>query len=150
LNGDGRTDVALSRGPNYTSKIGILYQIDSPNLFSNFNEIPAYDLPEPIKISDIVYGIAQGRYLKIYMLDGSEYFITDKGVSQLYEMLKDMNFARISRSVIINFENVNTIGDEIIMTDGVKLKSSRRMKKQIQEDFFNYMCKVARVERADR
>lgn len=33
------------------------------------------------KISDIVYGIAQGRYLKIYMLDGSEYFITDKGVS---------------------------------------------------------------------
>ena len=102
------------------------------------------------KISDIVYGIAQGRYLKIYMLDGSEYFITDKGVSQLYEMLKDMNFARISRSVIINFENVNTIGDEIIMTDGVKLKSSRRMKKQIQEDFFNYMCKVARVERADR
>ena len=47
-------------------------------------------------------------------------------------MLKDMNFARISRSVIINFENVNTIGDEIIMTDGVKLKSSRRMKKQIQ------------------
>ena len=102
------------------------------------------------KISDIVYGIAQGRYLKIYMLDGSEYFITDKGVSQLYEMLKDMNFARISRSVIINFENVNTIGDEIIMTDGVKLKSSRRMKKQIQEDVFNYMCKVARVERADR
>lgn len=102
------------------------------------------------KISDIVYGIAQGRYLKIYMLDGSEYFITDKGVSQLYEMLKDMNFARISRSIIINFENVNTIGDEIIMTDGVKLKSSRRMKKQIQEDFFNYMCKVARVERADR
>ena len=82
------------------------------------------------KISDIVYGIAQGRYLKIYMLDGSEHFITDKGVSQLYEMLKDMNFARISRSVIINFENVNTIGDEIIMTDGVKLKSSRRMKKQ--------------------
>ena len=78
------------------------------------------------------------------------YFITDKGVSQLYEMLKDMNFARISRSIIINFENVNTIGDEIIMTDGVKLKSSRRMKKQIQEDFFNYMCKVARVERADR
>lgn len=69
------------------------------------------------------------------MLDGSEYFITDKGVSQLYEMLKEMNFARISRSVIINFENVNTIGDEIIMTDGVKLKSSRRMKKQIQEDF---------------
>ena len=53
LNGDGRTDVALSRGPNYTSKIGILYQIDSPNLFSNFNEIPAYDLPEPIKISDL-------------------------------------------------------------------------------------------------
>ena len=102
------------------------------------------------KISDIVYGIAQGRYLKIYMLDGSEYFITDKGVSQLYEMLKDMNFARISRSIIINFENDNTIGDEIIMTDGVKLKSSRRMKKQIQEDFFNYMCKVARVERADR
>ena len=39
---------------------------------------------------------------------------------------------------------------KIIMTDGVKLKSSRRMKKQIQEDFFNYMCKVARVERADR
>ena len=29
-------------------------------------------------------------------------------------------------------------------------KWSRRMKKQIQEDFFNYMCKVARVERADR
>ena len=102
------------------------------------------------KISDTVYGIAQGRYLKKYMLDGSEYFITDKGESQLYELLKYMNFARISRSVIINCENVNTIGDEIIMTDGVKLKSSRRMKKQIQEDFFNYMCKVARVERADR
>lgn len=101
------------------------------------------------KISDIVYGIAQGRYLKIYMLDGSEYFITDKGVSQLYEMLKDMNFARISRSVIINFENVNTIGDEIIMTDGVKLKSSRRMKNKYKK-IFNYMCKVARVERADR
>lgn len=87
------------------------------------------------KISDIVYGIAQGRYLKIYMLDGSEYFITDKGVSQLYEMLKDMNFARISRSIIINFENVNTIGDEIIMTDGVKLKSSRRMKNKYKKIF---------------
>lgn len=77
----------------------------------------------------------------------------DMGVipgAEVTVMLKDMNFARISRSVIINFENVNTIGDEIIMTDGVKLKSSRRMKKQIQEDFFNYMCKVARVERADR
>ena len=51
-------------------------------------------------------------------------------------MLKDMNFARISRSVIINFENVNTIGDEIIMTDGVKLKSSRRMKKTNTRRFF--------------
>ena len=28
-------------------------------------------------------------------------------------MLKDMNFARISRSIIINFENVNTIADQI-------------------------------------
>ena len=71
---------------------------------------------------------------------GSEYFITDKGVSQLYEMLKDMNFARISRSVIINFENVNTIGDEIIMTDGVKLKSSRRMKKTNTRRFFLIIC----------
>ena len=26
------------------------------------------------KISDIVYGIAQGRYLKIYMLDGERIF----------------------------------------------------------------------------
>ncbi|WP_455720716.1 LytR/AlgR family response regulator transcription factor [Agathobacter sp.] len=102
------------------------------------------------KISDIVYGIAQGRYVKIYLLDGSEYFIIDKGVSQVYEMLKDMDFARISRSVIINFENVNTISDEIIMTNGVKLKCSRRMKKQIQEDFFYYMCKVARIERTGR
>ena len=25
-----------------------------------------------------------------------------------------------------------------------------KTRKQIQEDFFNYMCKVARVERADR
>ncbi len=97
-----------------------------------------------IKISDIVYGSAQGKYTKVYTLSGSEYFITDKGISQLYEMLKDKGFTRISRSLLVNMENVSTIGDKITMANGLQLKYSRRRKTQIQKEYLDYMCKIVK------
>ncbi len=53
VNNDGKKDVVLSRGPNNTSKIRILHQTSSPNLYTDQGEIPAYELPEAIKIGDL-------------------------------------------------------------------------------------------------
>lgn len=54
LNNDGKNDIAYSKGGNRPdSKIGILYQNGSPQLYDNPSEIAAYDIPEPIEIADL-------------------------------------------------------------------------------------------------
>lgn len=54
LNNDGKNDIAYSKGGNRPdSKIGILYQNSTPQLYDNPLEIAAYDIPEPIEIADL-------------------------------------------------------------------------------------------------
>ncbi|WP_448932463.1 T9SS type A sorting domain-containing protein [Flavobacterium sp.] len=54
LNNDGKNDIAYSKGGNRPdSKVGILYQNNTPQLYDSPVEIAAYDVPEPIEIADL-------------------------------------------------------------------------------------------------
>lgn len=54
LNNDSKPDVAYSKGGNSpNSKIGILYTNNSPEIYQPTIELPTYDIPEPVCISDL-------------------------------------------------------------------------------------------------
>ncbi|WP_312418805.1 T9SS type A sorting domain-containing protein [Epilithonimonas sp.] len=55
INNDSKNDIIMSRiGPGEgQAKIGIKYQIDSPTLFSSTTEIPAYEIPGPVRVADL-------------------------------------------------------------------------------------------------
>jgi len=53
LNNDGKKDVVLSKAVNYESKIRILHQTTDNNLYVDNGQIPAYELPGPIKVADL-------------------------------------------------------------------------------------------------
>lgn len=53
LNGDHKIDIATTKSENDKSKVKILYQNESANLFDNYTEVSAYELPDCIKIADL-------------------------------------------------------------------------------------------------
>lgn len=53
VNNDGKQDLILCKGPNGTSKIRILHQITGSAIYADQGQIPAYELPDVVKVADL-------------------------------------------------------------------------------------------------
>jgi hypothetical protein len=53
VNNDGKQDLLLCRGPNGTSKIRILHQVTGSTLYADQGEMPAYELPDALRVADL-------------------------------------------------------------------------------------------------
>jgi len=53
VNNDGKKDLLLCKGPNGTSKIRIIHQVSGSSIYADQGEIPAYELPDAVKVADL-------------------------------------------------------------------------------------------------
>ncbi len=53
VNNDGKQDLLLCRGPNGTSKVRILHQVTGSSVYSDQGEMPAYELPDALRVADL-------------------------------------------------------------------------------------------------
>lgn len=53
VNNDGKQDLILCKGPNGTSQIRILYQISGSAVYADQGQMPAYELPDAVKVADL-------------------------------------------------------------------------------------------------
>lgn len=53
INNDTKMDLILCKGSNGNSKIRILHQVSGSALYADQGEIPAYELPDAVKIADL-------------------------------------------------------------------------------------------------
>lgn len=53
INNDAKKDLILCKGSNGNSKIRILHQVSGSALYADQGEIPAYELPDAIKVADL-------------------------------------------------------------------------------------------------
>jgi len=53
VNNDGKQDLLLCKGPNGTSKIRILHQVTGSALYADQGEMPAYELPDALRVADL-------------------------------------------------------------------------------------------------
>lgn len=93
-------------------------EVEESELKKNYLTISYIDRYEVIKIEDIVYCEADGRYTHFYLNDGKK-FIACKNLAEYEHLLCKINhFFRISRSVMVNFKYIK----KILKKDGLFLE----------------------------
>lgn len=110
------------------------------NLIDDFKRPPQRIITvkpdQSIDFDDIIYIKADGNYLRLYQ-NHSNYQLLRKTMNQLISELKQGNFLRIHRSLLVNPYFINRIrylGNnefEISLSPNIHLKSSRSYKKDI-------------------
>ena len=90
-----------------------------------------------LRQSEIVYLQVDDKYINIYT-DTNKYYVR----SSLNECMRKLekNFIRISRNVVVNFDNAVCVQDrEVILNNGGKLIVSRRKWKEVKMAYMVYL-----------
>lgn len=90
-----------------------------------------------LRQSEIVYLQVNDKYINIYT-DTNKYYVR----SSLNECMRKLekNFIRISRNVVVNFDNAVCVQDgEVIVNNGDKLSVSRRRWKEVKMAYMVYL-----------
>lgn len=90
-----------------------------------------------LRQSEIVYLQVNDKYINIYT-DTNKYYVR----SSLNECMRKLekNFIRISRNVVVNFDNAVCVQDgEVIVNNGDKLSVSRRRWKEVNMAYMVYL-----------
>lgn len=90
-----------------------------------------------LRQSKIVYLQVDDKYINIYT-DTNKYYVR----SSLNECMRKLekNFIRISRNVVVNFDNAVCVQDgEVIVNNGDKLIVSRRRWKEVKMAYMVYL-----------
>lgn len=90
-----------------------------------------------LRQSEIVYLQVDDKYINIYT-DTNKYYVR----SSLNECMRKLekNFIRISRNVVVNFDNAVCVQDgEVIVNNGDKLIVSRRRWKEVKMAYMVYL-----------
>lgn len=97
-----------------------------------------------VHIQDIVYVKAAGRYSRILTVqDGREIFCNSKGFGEWKEELEGYGFASCHRSYYVNLAYVKQCSEEVVLTDGSRIPSSRRMKKDFDRAYWDFITDMA-------
>ena len=87
---------------------------------------------------DIVYIKAASPYTYVYTKDGVPY-ISSNSLSKWISILETLPFHKISRSYLVNFQNIHEISHHmLILTTGEKLSISRRLNHDITKKYSEY------------
>lgn len=97
-----------------------------------------------VHIQDIVYVKAAGRYSRIRTTrDCRDIFCNSKGYGEWKEELEGYGFASCHRSYYVNLAYVKQCSEEVILTDGSRIPSSRRMKKDFDRAYWDFVTEMA-------
>jgi len=87
-----------------------------------------------------MYCIGEGSYTSFHMNNG-EKFMVSKNLKIYEDKLIDINFFRIHKSCLINFDHIKSIsksdGGAVIMSDDKLIVLSKRKKQQLLERIDN-------------
>ncbi len=116
-------------------------EINSINaLYQNkeYLSIGAMDKIDLVKISEIIYCKADGKYTEFALVDGTQ-LVSSKNLGEYQSILEDNTFYRIHHSYIINIKHIKRItkGDGLYceFINGVKLPIAKRR----QEGFSKFI-----------
>lgn len=91
-----------------------------------------------ITVSDILYIEKDRDYLKFY--NKLECIQTRGSIKEIKTKLGSLPFSECNSGCLINLNYVKRVGkDSVILTSGLELPISRRMKKQLAQDYINFM-----------
>lgn len=95
-----------------------------------------------LKLNDVIYIKADGRYSEIYTMSEQTPVFSDKGLGFWHSYLECSDFVYSERSILINLRHVKCPEKtEVLMRDGTRLELSRRMKKDFNENYRKYIWK---------
>lgn len=91
-----------------------------------------------INISDIYYLEADRGYLNIYTDIKTYYFSIY--LNDILKRINDSTFVQVHRSYVVNLRYINTFNSsEITLTNGIKIKLSRKYKDEFKRLYFEYL-----------
>lgn len=109
------------------------------NNFNKFDKIGLMlnDCIKFVPIDTISYCVAEGNYSKFYFRDSSDELLVCRNLKYYEDILPEDSFIRVSRSNIINVNQVDSfIKGEVpvvVMTDGSQIEVSRRKRDLLLE-----------------
>jgi two-component system LytT family response regulator len=106
----------------------------------NYLAIPSVDKIDFIKISDIMFFNAEGKYTTVYTVDGTKY-LTSKNIGDYERNIDQDTFYRIHYSYIVNMNYVTKInkkdGAYCELSNGLHIPIAKR-----RQDNFNKFIKI--------
>lgn len=119
-------------------KINQIHQINFANQSNGFLAISSADKIELIKVDDIVYCRADGKYTEFVLSNGTK-ILSSKNLGEYHNVLSYSYFFRIHHSYIINIKHISKIikkdGLYCEFTNGVALPIAKRR----QEEFIKFI-----------
>lgn len=118
------------------------------NLISSIKSTPGSKIQlatqngvELVTVSNIIRVLADGRYSKVFLKDGSNIFVT-KTLKNIEADINNSTFLRVHKSHLVNMDCVkkyNFVSNyQIELLDGTLIEVSRRKK----DEFIEYMTKI--------
>ena len=105
-----------------------------------------------IRKKDILYVLASWHMSEVYTVRGidtngryiSDFMLYDSSLVEILRVLDD-SFYHLNRKTIINFRNVDNMGEKIVMKDGKEFLFPHGKKKIVISEYYDYCKKYARV-----
>lgn len=97
-----------------------------------------------LSASEISYIKADGKYTQVYLEGEAEYFFSEKSISVWNAELEKFDFAMSHRSYLVNLAYVKSMGEEVILKNVQRVPLSRRMAKEFQGKYKEFIWRKAR------
>lgn len=94
-----------------------------------------------IRISDIIYIEAEGRYTKVYVQSQEHYIFVQKSFGEWKEELNNHGFFQIHKSFLVNMYYIKFIKQKITMVNGEQLAIGRKYRTELMEQYKEYIWK---------
>lgn len=99
---------------------------------------------EKVFVKDILYIRAYGKYCEIHRNGMEEYLFSSKSLHDWQDELGKWGFGLCHRSYLVNYYHIKKIDKDIILQNGIKVPFSRRNRKNIMEEYRNYVWEKGR------
>lgn len=97
-----------------------------------------------IEQKKLLYVKACGKYTYLYLKGEEGYLFSERGIGEWKRKLDTRDFFQCHKSYLVNFLHVQSIREEILLADQIRIPLSRRMRRECKEQYRKYLLDQAR------
>ena len=133
----------LCKPARYEQLCGVLEQvINDVREEERFIYCHKDNLIHKVPLKKVMYIEASGRFSRIYEHDIEGYLLSQRGIRQWQDELKESHFVLCHRKYLVNMLYINKLEDEVELLNKIRLPLSRQLEKYIQMEYENFKTRI--------